>query len=358
MDDHHSVCSLPWTAVDRHQGVYRPCCLVQGPQWRPHRSLEKYWHSSELRDLRQNLLAGVRDPACQRCWSQEQQGLQSLRQSVMRDPDRRIFDPHHAKIQQVKLLTGRHCNLACMMCFPTVSSSYADLWRDQMPWSLPQAKQQVMTYDTDIDVFIRENHKDITHIEALGGEPMFSKDFLALLQYLRDVGASQRITLYIITNGTILTQNQICLLRSFRKVVFCVSLDGVGAVNEYQRWPSKWAQIEKNLEIMQRDFDITVLCTITAVNIIYVDQLESYCQARDLVLGNYGIVMHWPQLHPRNLPESLHARVPEKLRYLLSGPNDTESLLSFVSTWDQRRGIRIEDYLPEWQWIKSCRASP
>jgi sulfatase maturation enzyme AslB (radical SAM superfamily) len=336
-------------AVDAHNNRYKPCCLYQADSWPKEQSLQQYWRMQPLQDLRNNLKTGVQDVGCRACWQLESLGQTSMRQSInvsrQVDPD---VDP---VIRQVKLITGKTCNLSCMMCFSTVSTSYQSLWGNKLEWSLPANRQWELEYDSAMDAYIRSHADQLEFIEVLGGEPLFSKRFLDLVEHLAATGAANHLTLYVITNGTLLTQEMIASFKKFKKTVFVVSVDGVGPVNEYQRWPSSWSQVQSHLEILQRDFDVSINPTVTAVNILGLPDLYEYCDRRSLHMGGISLVQGWPQLLPKNLPDTLRKQVDQRFSSLAQGEPDVDGLLTFIDKWDQQRGIQIADYMPEWQGL-------
>lgn len=343
-------CALPFMAVERRAGRFRPCCQNQNSAWQESVTFEQYWNSDALANLRCNLANGVRDNSCKHCWQQEEQGQMSMRQSVNLSRARADHESP-PRLKQVKLITGRTCNLACMMCFSSVSSTYHDVWRSRSEWIMPITKQENLDYDLWMDDFIRASADNLQFIEVLGGEPLFSKPFLLLLQYLVDTQASRHITLYVITNGTIFTSELLDLFRQFYKTVFAISVDGVGPVNEYQRWPSQWHVTQRNLAWISDHFEVSVLPTVTAVNVIGLATLLDYCDSHDYVVNNINYVSHWPQLRPANLPAALKNKVGAQFQNLLQSESDPDpaALLDFVRQWDRQRGINIADYMPEWK---------
>jgi len=60
--------------------------------------------------------------------------------------------------------------------------------------------------------------------------------------------------------------------RHFKKVIYNVSIDGIGAVGEYQRRGSKWSTVEKHsLELMAHPYISTVInFVLTAINALHV----------------------------------------------------------------------------------------
>jgi len=343
-----TMCALPFMAVDRHFDRIKPCCLYNSDHWQQFASIDQYRDSADLAILQMNLLNGNRDPGCAACWKMEDIQQMSMRQSinVSRLAEINLAAP---RITQVKLLVGKICNLACMMCFSSVSSTYQQLWRNESTWIMPLKKSQDLNYDYDMDKYIREHAGDLRYIEVLGGEPLFSKSFLDLAQHLIDIGVSHNITLYIITNATLITPAMIKTFGRFKKTIFTVSIDGVGTVNEYQRWPSQWKTVDENLIIMTQNFDVSVLPTVTAINIARLSELYNYCETRNLVINNTNLVGDWPQLLPSNLPDTIKSLVDPKFVGFLQGESNTESLCAFIKKWDRQRGISIGDYMPEWR---------
>jgi sulfatase maturation enzyme AslB (radical SAM superfamily) len=340
---------MPFMSVDVHDGVFRPCCHNRHADWSRYATVEAYWNSQTLQQLRHNLMTGIKDTSCETCWNMEAQGHVSMRQSVT--PDRRISaaDRCQPRIKQVKLMTGNTCNLACMMCFRTVSSTYDKIWSAAPDWPTPAAKAATLQYDHAMEQYILQHLDQIEYIEVLGGEPLFSRRFMDLLAILVQEGAHEHITLFVITNGTLMTNGMINLLKQFKRTVLAVSVDGVGLVNEYQRWPSRWSEVDYNLSVINSEFDMSILPTVTALNLIHLPRLVDYCDERNYIINNFSIVRHWPQLLPSNLPAQLRPQVSRQYRSWLEGPECQQDLIEFVSRWDQQRNIFIGQYLPEWQ---------
>ena len=351
-----TFCALPFMAVDCHHKVRKPCCHSQDSSWASYHTLQEYWASDTLRRVRDNLLQGIKDPSCKKCWQTEHMGQKSMRQSVNQSRAD-MLDYTVPMIRQVKIITGKTCNLACMMCFDTISSTYQDLWKSDKTWIMPTAKQRELEYDDEMDLYIRQHADSLQYIEALGGEPLFNKKYIELIEYLIEIGANRHLTLFVVTNGTLITPKIVELFGKFKKTVFAVSVDGIGSVNDYQRWPSRWSEIEKNLAIINENFDMCILPTITALNIISLPRLIDYCQEKNYVVGNLTLVDHWSEILPSNLPQELKSLVDDRYKPLLEGPSDTSKLLGFIQKWDKMRNISIVDYMPEWRNFKIDQAN-
>ena len=342
-----TMCCLPFMAVDHKQGRRSPCCQTASQHWGSFSTIEEYWHSEPLAQLRQQMINHQRAAECVHCWRAEDAGQISMRQAVNQSRFHMI-DFDQPRIKQVKLNTGNTCNISCMMCFDSVSSSYEKLWSTDTTWIMPENKLKKLSYDHLMQTYILEHAGDIEVIEVLGGEPLFNKQFIQLAESLAASGAAKHMTMIIITNGTLLTQRLIDLFQKFKKTVFAVSVDGVGLVNDYQRWPSRFVEIAENLVKINHHFDLSLLPTVTAVNIIGLADLHAFALSKNYMINNISPVDHWPQLNPSNLPDQLKKLVDSKFDYLMQESADTDGLLSFVSRWDHQRNIHIQDYMSEW----------
>lgn len=339
-----TFCPLPFTAVDAKAGRFSPCCFVDKKYFSSYKTVETYYKSNELFDLQENLKQDVKDPLCSLCWENEDNGIQSLRQSVLQDKDRIV---HENKIQQVKLHVGKTCNLACMMCFPSVSTTWQKLWLNDSPEEYKKDRGHEH-YDEYIEDYIKKNLKDIRYIETLGGEPLFSKRFLSLLEWITKNDHAKNITMYIITNLTTLTPRVIQILTNFKKIVLAVSLEGVGVVNDYIRWGSDFNQIDANIkEALKNNFDIAILPTASSLNLHRLHELYEYADSIKVPVLNISPVRGWPSLCPGNLPKYLEEKVDPRFKKLINGKNNAQSLKEFIYKWDNQRGISILDYMPE-----------
>lgn len=339
-----TYCPLPFMAVDSSGKRFSPCCFVDKKIFQKYKTIESYYNSTELQQLQQNLKNNIKDPACHRCWSNEKNNLQSMRQSVLADRTE-----HSNKIEQVKLHVGRTCNLACMMCFPSISTTWNKLWKKDSPEDY-EDKPGTEYYDEYIEQYIKKNVYDIKYIETLGGEPLFSKRFLKLLEWIIKKDQAKNITLYIITNFTIFPNRIIQLCKSFKKVIFTVSLEGIGLVNDYIRWGSKFNNIDNHIKTaIKNNFDVCIVPTINSLNIHRLNEIYQYAESNKILVMNPSVVKGWYSLLPNNLPKYLHQKVDIKFKSLLQGSGNEQSLKKFIINWDKQRNISILDYMPEFK---------
>ena len=273
-------CPAPW-----HVGFYTHqeqsvCCAYTAQQ---NTTPLKYIASDEVKEIKRNLLSGTQIGTCKNyCQLQEQRGLTSLRQQYIEFPlfpgefDRNINSTPMPRRIEVRL--SNLCNFSCRMCSPKWSSNISKEIKIH-----PHLKQ----YYTDLDVEVHEEDyaetvedikKIIPHLHYLtftGGEPTITKPVLELIDYIIDNGYTEQITLHIVTNTSVINQNILSKLEKFAKGQITLSLDGIGAVAEYQRFGTRWEQVYNNIvsigtlvDRMNGKYEANVNITLTAYNVL------------------------------------------------------------------------------------------
>jgi pyruvate-formate lyase-activating enzyme len=89
--------------------------------------------------------------------------------------------------------------------------------------------------------------KAIREVYFKGGEPLLSKEALAIIDYLGAEGDSDKLRFHVTTNGTLFEETLIRNATRVASLSMAVSIDGIGQVNEYIRYPAKWSIVEENL---------------------------------------------------------------------------------------------------------------
>jgi sulfatase maturation enzyme AslB (radical SAM superfamily) len=107
------------------------------------------------------------------------------------------------------------------------------------------------------------------HLDISGGEPSHSKNYKHILANLPANIKSIRLN----TNGSKVLEELIPLTERGIHVTVTVSLDGIGAVHDFVRWPITWDKFYKNL---QRYMAMPIsLNTWTTVSVLNVDDLPN-----------------------------------------------------------------------------------
>lgn len=315
-----TFCPLPWNHLaTQTNGDVRICCNTgRGPERGLLRNedgtvinlgrdrLMSARNAPLAKSVRLSMLNGERHPECVRCWSEEDSGLRSRRQDeneVWGDwqslvaataPDGSIADD--CKPAYYDLRFGNFCNLKCRMCGPTDSSAWYEDWVEltgkdvfhdnRHPVKLERNARgrwadPVGSYDWyDNKQFwadIEANRDGIKHVYIIGGEPLLITAHYDFLEQCVASGHSSSMILQYNTNLTNLQKRALDIWSHFKEIRIGVSLDAVGAVNDYIRFPSKWTALEKNLfrleDAMGDNAKLWLTPSIGAYNILYLGDL-------------------------------------------------------------------------------------
>ena len=135
MHNNKTFCIKPFTATCvRTDGAITLCCksIEQSQHNLKSSSIDGWWSSDFVKEVRTQLLNGQQPASCQICFDQEKSGITSLRQTI--NADYKIFGQYAEKTLRylgypthlpgdVELQLTNLCNLKCLMCSETESSS-------------------------------------------------------------------------------------------------------------------------------------------------------------------------------------------------------------------------------------------
>ena len=108
-----------------------------------------------------------------------------------------------------------------------------------------------------------------------GGEPMMIERHYEFLNKCIGSGHAGNITIEYNTNMTSLPPRVLEMWKQFKQIRVGCSIDGMGSVLEYQRWPVKWKQAINNLNKVDKlpnNVTAWVAFTVTAYNIFHLPE--------------------------------------------------------------------------------------
>ena len=225
-----------------------PCCNMASPvdpdplqtNKNIHNNVKELIDLPQLQNIRTEMLEGKYPQVCQGCYNAEK---------TMGNSPRLMLDTTvDNKLEWLDIHLGNKCNLRCRMCHPALSNQLnkdAELFEKngyKYWWSsIPDIEPH------DIRI-LYPVLKDITNIRVSGGEPLLSNQFLELLDYCIDNGYAENITLEMHTNATKFSNANVYRLNKFKKINATFSIDGVGKVYEYTRYPFSFEILENNVK--------------------------------------------------------------------------------------------------------------
>lgn len=404
-----SFCILPFIhAATLTDGSMPLCCVADGssPTNLNQQTVSDYWNSPYAQQARQLMLRGLPVSACQRCYEEEKNGYNSHRLVENQAWKKRLGEEKLegiiARAQQgesgellsIDLRLGNTCNLQCVMCQP----------RDSSKWYA--ASQKFLKELSDLRLYAEWKHKGriqpekfewyrnekfwenlktvlpgIREIIVGGGEPMLIREHLNFIKHCAESGEAAHIHLRYHTNLTIFPEEMVPYWEKFQRVEFFASVDGLGDIANYVRYPSRWEAVEKNLEALDRlpsHIWLRMLISVHALNVHHVPNFLFWVKRKAFQkqkefpsiqsFVHPGIV-HWPEyMSLKVLPTEYKAWVRERwqaaraefgaenfdkfdgiLQYMdsESWAEKTPMLRNYISALDRTRGTDFYSLFPE-----------
>jgi len=309
-----------------------PCCLL--PQ------------SADLQKIQKSMLAGEKPPECQKCWNLEQEGIESERQlknktfDFYKDKDIKLIEEdcknNHYSKQIIKIATSNLCNSTCITCNSLFSSKWAQLKNIPINY--------VSINNSDIQEI---NWNEVVMLSFVGGEPLYEKKNFEILSTLIKIENTDCFISFV-TNGSVpLSGQQLEILNKFKNLNICISIDGIGPVFEYLRYPLTWDTLIKNINQFKKlKTNISVSYTISNLNILYYHETINWFKQQGFDY-NHNMVTSPSYFNVNNLPVEIKKNLP-----LVNNVNQFDSNLfsifkSEVENQDNLKGISIKNYLPE-----------
>ena len=281
-----NFCILPFVHSFVTPDIVSPCCAYTDKI--KLNSKEQYWNSDQLKNIQKNMLDNVRDTGCAICWKKEDRGYSSLRQH-----SNQIYKDHVEDIKQNKkaghpfyidLRLGNLCNLKCRMCISEWSSQIAGeiLDNPNEDW-IDTPTQKVIELDDDTWELLEQWLPHVRRVFMTGGEPTIIKRNLDYINKIVASGRSKEVELIFTTNATNINQKFIEIGKEFKSVSYNVSIDAVGPLAKYIRYPSDWDTIENNLKRIKQGVSFNT--TIQWLNMTRLNEIFDYIENCGIEFG-------------------------------------------------------------------------
>jgi len=403
-------CALASNSISfGYDGTIRPCCAVDTYFWPGQtrhqlknydNNVVKWFNNDDLVSLRTKLLDGKWDPICNMCRTREQHGQASTRQifnNTLDSVETRLNKNLHTSTANIPDLSnifllditvGNKCNSACLMCNESASS----LWKkeqeiitgEKMDWITPN-----WFTEENIPNLI-DNLPNLSAIQFLGGEPTINEPHIFLLKRLIEQGRAKNITLGYVTNLTGVSDELLELWSHFSTKHITISVDGVGPINEYIRYPFSWNKVVSQLDNLKEiakqhgNYHIGLSHTVISLNLLTLDSLIDWWETQ--IETNSSILKSLPHIQcvnnpdyfdpiympnemkekakdtlqrviqlstDRNLGEKYTPAINNILNTVINKQVDTDTqttkwleMQKFVTSLDKHRNRNIFDYIP------------
>jgi hypothetical protein len=260
-------------------------------------SIDDYWNSNRMKEIRRKMIAGEKIRDCEKCYRQEEQGVQSLRST--QGMNKYITDTlpdgtYQKSADSMQIQMGNICNLKCKMCSQMYSHMHGMETRDigeQDPEWLHWVKEQganVNNWTNELGIkqewyknpatkekMFEHISKNIKKLNVIGGEPTLIPEFYELFDYCDQQGTLGTKDVTIVTNLTNTNPKLTSWLPKLQRWTIWASVDGVGERTEYIRYPSKWNKVLESLEFYRNIMGDNGNITLSpATQLLNIDQLD------------------------------------------------------------------------------------
>jgi MoaA/NifB/PqqE/SkfB family radical SAM enzyme len=302
-------CVAPWNGVTvREDGHVRTCCVGSISLGNLNTTtIDQIIKSDTLNQIRQDML--LDKPNLQNCAScvrsESQSGLATLRQHYNKFYS--VDSYNEIKLKNLDIRWNNACNLACMYCNHTFSST----WENRLGINRSVV---VKDYQEDLLNWILDHAAELEELMLVGGEPMLMKQNYALFNRLPD-----QCKVSIITNLSYDLPNLPCLQKLLNRprenTLWNVSLENTGSQFEYVRTGAKWDQTRQNLEFLNKHWP-----DLVSINFVY-SMFSAFSVVETVKeLHNIGIkkinlfpINFQPTMDVFNMPDSIRLLAADEL---------------------------------------------
>jgi MoaA/NifB/PqqE/SkfB family radical SAM enzyme len=302
-------CVAPWNGVTvREDGHVRTCCAGTISLGNLNKTtIDQIINSDALNKIRQDMILDKPNlQNCERCVRSEvQSGLATLRQHYNKFYS--VTDQGEFKLKNLDIRWNNVCNLACMYCNQTFSST----WENRLGLNRSVV---IKEYQDDLLNWILDHATELEELMLVGGEPMLMKQNYVLLNQL-----PYQCKVSIITNLSYDLFNLPCLQklldRPRENTLWNVSLENTGSQFEYVRTGANWNQVRQNLEFLVNHWPDTV-----SINFVYsmfsafsvVETVKELHSIGIKKLNLFPINSH-PTMDVFNMPDSIRLQAADEL---------------------------------------------
>jgi sulfatase maturation enzyme AslB (radical SAM superfamily) len=303
------------------------------------------------------------------------------------DDTGKIKNRNHRFLSLQLNIWGLPCNLECIGCNPADSTTRYNRVKSLSVETVGMlVNKELSFFEKSLDlVDIKKRDKNqfyniieeivdnidiVSHISLCGGEPMLMTNHFELLDAIIASGHAKHISLDYVSNMTLFTLKKMKkYIDAFKSIDIQWSIDGIGSVNNYLRYPTNWDSTLENVRLIREYFSSTgkgiLRATFTPSNLSILSMKETFeflesegLKVRD-VNGQFEVYnrLENPKiLRPNNLPVAIKDKIKNDIRSINesvyydlieeSGIGKWEELKSYLDDLDASRGTSWRDIFP------------
>jgi sulfatase maturation enzyme AslB (radical SAM superfamily) len=342
------------------------------------------FNSERMQDLRKDFLKGIQPSACNSCWEREDLVGQSRRlwfnkkfmkfnADFINGNHPTTYDVPNPKFYQADINLSNVCNLKCRMCGSWASNSWFDeelaLAKIDKRYEKNSNPIPLQQYGLEDLRNMLPHLKDVKRIDFKGGEPMMAKHHNQFLQWLIEEDMTD-VELFYTTNGTVVNPKILNLLKQFKRVSICFSIEGTGKLYSYIRGGKYTLEdFEKTLAMYNELENVKIMFNVTLqnYNVFNLPDLHFFLHemedkySRVSANSSFTTICNKPAyLSPMNLPDDLRDKaiknlslfddfnkLVESMKARTFEPELWETFINFTNDLDKMRGDSVRNAVPQ-----------
>lgn len=323
------LCPAPWNALYYKDSLksYKPCCDFK--KWIKADSIEEYYNSDLLNEVKENLSQGKWHNGCKVCEVKSNNNIRSMANVLMDTLIKDQVDTTKFELKWLDYRPGNLCNLKCRMC-SVVNSNMIEKEALENPIImevLPELDKKLFEIDHTNnellpDLIDPEIFKGLKILKVLGGEPTLDPQIFKLLEYVGNLDSAKNIKLMYTTNATSVNSRWFNSTKMFKEVSINFSIDASYETYDYIRTGASYAKVLENIRTIidktENFSDAKINIVWSNFNALTVDQwandLIDFANSFDNKINFTVIDARYPDfLHTRFLPTTIKQEVINKI---------------------------------------------
>ena len=348
-----AICPLPFKSISYNiTGIVGPCTSCDLTQYK---SINDYWQSNELKQLRTDMLNGIRNPACNTCYLREDAGAWTMRKHLVEVTTDFDYTNKNPVLEQALLRFSNVCNYMCLDCNSNTSSL---IYKEEIKRGLRAGESPILFAGNDPDILINQLKEHVHTLKTVnfsGGEPLVQWQHWEMIKYMVEQNVSPAVTYY--TNLSKLyykKQYLIDYLNHFKNVEMVVGFDAMGDGCDYFRRGMDFYETIENIQTVRKEaphVKLDIVTTFTWLNAINaVGMIEWIYRNLPGQAVSMNLVLH-EHLDMRVAPQFKKNQIDKALKRLLDIPSIqsemVEGLINYL--WSEDQSFKFNDSL---KWLK------
>ena len=357
--DSETFCILPWMHLHAYpDGRAYPCCFGFDPY--PvgdlnKDSMETVFNGPKMKQLRSNMLSGVKSKECGKCYDQEKSGFFSLRLSSNKHFGHNIPLVHNTLpdgkadfvMKYWDIRFSNLCNMACRSCGTWFSSNWYEDHKKLNGGPPNHAKIiRVGRSTNDIWEQMLEQFEHTEQFYFAGGEPIIMEEHYRILKEL-DRRKMYHVRLIYNTNFSKTKFKDIDvfeLWNKFDSVSIGASLDAEGDRAELMRKGTVWSETLTNRKRMMEicpQVDFYISPTVGLINSLHVTDFHKSWVEQGLINPqdfNFNLLQYpsWQRMDilPHEYKEQIKEKYNEHIKWLKTQDGLTRATKGYESALD------------------------